>query len=76
MFNLISKVMSSDELREPLRHLTKAQLVEYMASVVNLLTHNTSSVSDYGCGWNDSRRAIMNICGLDKLYDIQPLEEV
>ena len=68
--------MSSDELREPLRHLTKAQLVELLASVVNLLTHNTSSVSDYGCGWNDSRRAVMDITGLNKVYDIQPSEEV
>lgn len=75
MFNLKSKVMTYEELRKPLNRMTKAQLVETLASVVNFLTHINPAHSAYGQGWNDSRLSIMDFCGLNDLYDIQPLEE-
>lgn len=56
--------------------MTKAQLVDTLASVVNLLTNSLPANCDYGQGWHDSRLAIMDVCGLNALYDIQPLEEV
>lgn len=56
--------------------MSKAELVETLASVVNLLTSTLPAYSDYGLGWRDSRKALMDVCGLTELYDIQPLEEV
>ena len=75
MFNLISKVMTYEELRKPLRRMSKAELVETLARVVNLLTSTTTADCDYGQGWYDSRQSVMFVCGLNELYDIQPLEE-
>lgn len=68
--------MTYEELRRPLNLMTKAQLVDTLASVVNLLTNSLPANCDYGQGWHDSRLAIMDVCGLNALYDIQPLEEV
>lgn len=76
LFNLKSKVMTYEELKRPLNRMTKAQLVDTLASVVNLLTNSFPTDCDYGLGWHDSRLAIMDISGLNSLYDIQPLEEV
>lgn len=56
--------------------MSKAELVETLASVVNLLTSSLPAYSAYGEGWHDSRKAVMDVCGLNELYDIQPLEEV
>lgn len=56
--------------------MSKAELVETLAKVVNLLTNELPGHSDYGQGWYDSRQSIMFVCGLFELYDIQPLEEV
>lgn len=67
--------MIYEELRKPLRRMSKAELVETLASVVNLLTSSFPSYSAYGEGWHDSRKAVMDVCGLNELYDIQPLEE-
>lgn len=58
-------------MRRPLRTLKKAELIEYLASVVLLLTKNQTGDNSYVCGWRDSRKAILIVTGLDKLYDIE-----
>lgn len=57
-------------MRRPLRALRKAELIEYLASVVNLLTNNLPNDNEYGRGWADSRKAILDVTGLATLYDI------
>lgn len=64
------KVMSYEELRKPLRRLKKAELCAYLEVVMNLLTHQIPSDTSYGHGWNDSRKCLLEISGLAKLYDI------
>ena len=67
--------MTYEEIRKPLRRMSKAELVDTLASVVNLLTSTLPPHCDYSQGWADSRTAIMYVSGLNKLYYIQPLGE-
>lgn len=68
--------MTYEELRKPLRRMSKAELVETLASVVNVLTNYLPGKNEYFSGWRDSQQAVMDVCSLNELYDIQPLEEV
>lgn len=56
--------------------MSKAELVDTLAKVVNLLTSTFPPHCAYSQGWADSRKSIMETIGLNELYDIQPLEEV
>lgn len=53
---------------EKLTRLTKSTLVDLTANIIELLTFRSGDTrSPYGQGWNDSRRAICILCGIDKL---------
>lgn len=69
MFNLNSKVMSVPEIRAHLRKWKKEELVNEFASVLDLLSHDSTDGkdTDFACGWRHSRRSILSLTDLKGL---------